>query len=142
MKSPCEVMSIKVLPGLRAMVAMRLVEKHEFSQKAAAERLGTTQKAAAERLGTTQPAVSQYRRMLRGNNNSMLKDDPVIAGMIDSIAEKAANGGSQESLVLESCRVCSHLISTGAMCEIHRKMYPSLEKCDLCNKSGEGLCWK
>ena len=131
MKSPCEVMSIKVLPGLRAMVAMRLVEKHEFSQK-----------AAAERLGTTQPAVSQYRRMLRGSNNSMLKDDPVIAGMIDSIAEKAANGGSQESLVLESCRVCSHLISTGAMCEIHRKMYPSLEKCDLCNKSGEGLCWK
>jgi predicted transcriptional regulator len=131
MKSPCEVMSIKVLPGLRAIVATKLVEKHEFSQK-----------AAAERLGTTQPAISQYRSMLRGNNNGMLKDDPAMMEIIDSIAEKAAKGDGHESLVLETCRVCTHLRSNGAMCEIHRKMYPSLEGCKLCQNSGEGLCWK
>jgi predicted transcriptional regulator len=130
MKSPCEVMSIKVLPGLRAIVATKLVEKHEFSQK-----------AAAERLGTTQPAISQYKSLLRGNNNGMLKDDPAMMEIIDSIADKASKGESQESLVMGMCRVCSHLRSTGVMCEIHRKMYPSLENCTLCQNT-ENLCWK
>ena len=72
----------------------------------------------------------------------MLRDDPAMMEMIDSIAEKAAKGEGQECLVMGMCRVCSHLRSTGAMCGIHRKMYPSLENCTLCQNSGEGMCWK
>ncbi len=121
-------MIMKVLPAVRSALARKLVEKHGFSQK-----------AAAERLGITQPAISQYRRELRGRRNSYLDSDPNLSGMIDNIADRAASGSiSPESLGIEFCRICKYMISSGMACEIHRKMYPSLEKCRVCfEHSGE-----
>ncbi len=122
MKPICEVMVLEVLPGMRAVVARKLVEKHGFSQK-----------VAAERLGTTQPAISQYKRELRGHKVKMFKNNPKVLEMIDSIAKRTASGElSQDQVTLEFCSVCKFMRSSGIVCEIHRKMYPSLENCRIC----------
>ncbi len=107
---------------MRAVVARKLVEKHGFSQK-----------VAAERLGTTQPAISQYKRELRGHKVKMFKNNPKVLEMIDSIAKRTASGElSQDQVTLEFCSVCKFMRSSGIVCEIHRKMYPSLENCRIC----------
>ncbi len=122
MKPICEVMVLEVLPGMRAMVARKLVEKHGFSQK-----------VAAEHLGTTQPAISQYKRELRGHKVKMFKNNPKVLEMMDSIAKRAASGElSQDQVTLEFCSVCKFMRSSGIVCEIHKKMYPSLENCRIC----------
>ncbi len=122
MKPVCEVMVTQILPAIRALVARKLVEKHGFSQK-----------AAAEKLGTSQPAISQYSREIRGYKNHIIKSDPKIMEMIDIIAERVSRGElSQEMLTMEFCNICRYMRSSGMLCEIHRKLYPSLEKCTIC----------
>ncbi len=122
MKPICEVMVLEVLPGIRAIVARKLVEKHGFSQK-----------IAAERLGTTQPAISQYKRELRGHRIKMFKSNPKVLEMIDSLTKRTASGElSQDQITLEFCGICKFMRSSGMVCEIHKKMYPSLENCRIC----------
>ncbi|MCK4497511.1 MAG: hypothetical protein KAU24_04895 [Candidatus Aenigmarchaeota archaeon] len=122
MKPICEVMVLEVLPGIRAIVARKLVEKHGFSQK-----------IAAERLGTTQPAISQYKRELRGHRIKMFKSNPRVLEMIDSLTKRTASGElSQDQITLEFCGICKFMRSSGMVCEIHKKMYPSLENCRIC----------
>lgn len=122
MKPFCEVMVLEVLPGVRSMVARKLVDEHGFSQK-----------IAAERLGTTQPAISQYKRELRGHKLKLFKNNPKVLDMINSIAERTASGElSPDQIVLEFCGMCKYLKSSGIACKIHRDMYPSLEKCRIC----------
>jgi predicted transcriptional regulator len=127
LKPVCEVMVMEILPGLRAMVARKLVEKHGFSQK-----------VAAERLGTTQPAISQYKRKLRGSGLDSLGESPRLMEMIDSIASRAASGGlSQDEITGEFCSVCRFMRSSGLACDFHRRMYPSLENCTICMDGAE-----
>ena len=122
MKPVCEVMVMEVLPGIRAMVARKLVEKH-----------GLSQKAAAEKLGTTQPAISQYKREMRGSKIKSLESSPRLLEMIDSIASRTAGGKlSQDEISSEFCSVCRFMRSSGLACELHRRMYPSLENCTIC----------
>jgi predicted transcriptional regulator len=125
LKPVCEVMVMEILPGIRAMVARKLVEKHDFSQK-----------AAAERLGTTQPAISQYKRKLRGSGLDSLQGSPRLIEMIDSIASRTASGRlSQDEISEEFCSVCRFMRSSGLACDFHRRMYPSLENCTICMDS-------
>ncbi len=122
MKPVCEVMVGEVLPGIRSMLARKLVENHSLSQK-----------AAAEKLGTTQPAISQYKRELRGSRMASLESNPRVIEMIDSIASRAATGKmDHEDISAEFCSICRFMRSSGLMCEFHRKMYPSLENCTIC----------
>jgi predicted transcriptional regulator len=122
MKPVCEVMVMEVLPGIRSMVARKLVEKHGFSQK-----------IAAERLGTTQPAISQYKRELRGSRMKSLEETPRLIEMIDSITSKAASGKlNHDEITSEFCSICHFMRSSGIACEFHRRKYPSLEGCTIC----------
>lgn len=122
MKPFCEVMVLEVLPGVRAMIARELVEEYGFSQK-----------IAAERLGTTQPAISQYKRQLRGHKLKVFKNNPKLLDKIGSITKRTASGElSPDQIIIEFCGICKFLRSSGIACEIHRNMYPSLEKCRVC----------
>jgi predicted transcriptional regulator len=122
MKPVCEVMVMEVLPGIRAMVARKLVEKH-----------GMSQKAAAERLGTTQPAISQYKRELRGSRLRSIAENPELIRIIDSIASRTASGKlGHDEISTELCSVCRFMRKEGLACEFHRRMYPSLESCTVC----------
>ena len=122
MKPVCEVMVSEVLPGVRAMVARKLVEDHGFSQK-----------IAAEKLGTTQPAISQYKRELRGHRIKILKSNQKLLGMINSLAKRTASGEiDKDHVSLEFCVICKYMKSSGLACEIHRRAHPSLENCRIC----------
>ncbi len=122
MKPVCEVMVMEIFPGLRAILARSLMQKHGFSQK-----------AAADRLGTTQPAVSQYMRQLRGSKIKSLESSPRIVQMLEGVAKKAADGSlSPEDISGEFCSVCRFMRKEGLACEYHRRMYPSLENCTMC----------
>ena len=113
---------MEVLPGVRAMVARKLVEKH-----------GLSQKRAAERLGTTQPAISQYKREVRGSKFKSLESSPRVIEMIDEIASKTATGKlNPEDIHGEFCSICKFMRKQGLACEFHRRMYPSLENCTVC----------
>jgi predicted transcriptional regulator len=127
MKPVCEVMVLEILPGIRAILARKLMEKHGFSQK-----------ATAEKLGTTQPAISQYKRELRGSGIKALESSPVIIEMIDSVASRSASGEmSPEEISSEFCSICKLMRKQGLACEFHRKMYPSLENCTVCMDAEE-----
>lgn len=122
MKPICEVMVLDILPGVRALVARKLVEDYGFSQK-----------VAAEKLGTTQPAISQYKRELRGHKVKIFKKNPKLLEMIYSLSERTAKGElSPEQTTLEFCKICEYTRKSGIVCEIHRKMYPSLANCNIC----------
>ncbi len=123
MKTLCELMAIEVLPTVRALIAKRLVEVH-----------GLSQQQAADRLGTTQPAISQYKRELRGYKTNMITRDKKIIEIIDSISRRLASGEiDQQDSALEFCDICRRMRSTGMACELHRKIYPSLQSCTICN---------
>ena len=117
-------MSLEILPTVRALIAKHLVETHGFSQK-----------LAAEKLGTTQPAISQYRRELRGFKTSTLTRDRDLLKIIDSISRRIAAGEiDQQQAALEFCDVCRHMRKKGTACELHRKNNPLLESCNICEK--------
>ena len=121
---------MEVLPGIRAMIARKLVEKH-----------GLSQKKAAERLGTTQPAISQYKREIRGSRFRALESSPRIVEMIDEIAAKTASGRlDQHEITTEFCSICRFMRKEGLVCEFHRRMYPSLEDCTICMNGKEPSC--
>jgi predicted transcriptional regulator len=122
MKPVCEVMVSEILPGVRALVAGKLVEKHSFSQM-----------KAAERLGTTQPAISQYRAGIRGSGIKKLKENAEFMGMVESIADRTASGElSHDMITMEFCRLCRFMRKEGLACEFHRRLYPSLKDCRIC----------
>ena len=124
MKTLCELMSLEILPTVRALVARRLVETHSLSQQ-----------QAADRLGTTQPAISQYKRELRGFKTNLFKNDPKLMEIIDSLSKRMASGEiDQQEATLEFCDICRHMRSSGTACEIHRKIHPSLQSCTICEK--------
>lgn len=74
---PCEVILRYVLPAYRALVVKALIEKHGFSQV-----------AAAKSLGTTQAAISYYLHSKRGNKFVReLEEVPGIRSSVDKIVE-------------------------------------------------------
>lgn len=122
MKPVCEIMVSEILPGIRALVAGKLVEKHSFSQM-----------KAADRLGTTQPAISQYRAGIRGSGIKRLKDNAELMVMVESIADRTASGElSLDMVSMEFCNLCRFMRKEGLACEFHRKLYPSLKDCKIC----------
>ena len=124
-KPLCEVVSQDVLPAVRALVAKRMVESYGFSQK-----------KAAERLGTTQPAISQYMSRLRGQKTRIFSDYPNVLEKINCLAEGIASGEiTTEQTTLRFCEICRLMVKEGLICRMHRDMYPSLSACCICMES-------
>ncbi len=105
MSASCEYVARNFLPLYRAFVAKELVEKH-----------GYTQKQAAERLGTTQPAISQYLSSKRGRKGVANYDE--VAPLVKEAAVKAAESVVRKNMSIEEfsesfCDLCKALQKTG-----------------------------
>ncbi|NIO21318.1 MAG: hypothetical protein GTN76_11430 [Candidatus Aenigmarchaeota archaeon] len=99
MKPFCEYITSEILPGVRALIAKKMIEDH-----------GITQSKAAELLDTTQPAISHYKRDLRGMKISLLKKHPEIMEMVDSIAKRIMSGEvSSKNTDQEFCSICRYM---------------------------------
>jgi len=124
MKPVCEIIVQEILPSVRAMVAVKLTKTY-----------GLSQEQAAKKMGTSQPAISQYKREIRGHKSRVFKQNPKLLDMVDDIAKKIASGElATYDITPEFCRICKYLRSNGIMCELHRKLNPSLQECNVCMK--------
>jgi len=98
MKSHCESVSQNILPAVRALIAMELMDKHKM-----------TQGKVAEKLGVSQAAVSQYSRAIRGSNTKALLNDNDVKKFIQKLSGRIASGeidhknGSEE--MCSACRL-------------------------------------
>jgi len=122
MRPPCEIMTNYILPAVRAQIARELIEKHNF-----------TQVSAANKLGMSQSAMSRYLALNRGSR-TQLSDEFVRS--IRMVAEDLANRDSPSSLTIEeTCRICISLRRSGDFCKLHRELDKEiLDPCDACIK--------
>ncbi len=101
MYPPCEAVARYVLPIFRSLIAKELIEKYNF-----------TQLEAAEKLGTTQAAISQYIHSKRGLKGVKQFEDilPIIQSAASDTARRIANGEiSGEEIMLKFCKLCASL---------------------------------
>lgn len=127
MKPFCEMISVDILPTARALVAHKLIT--EF---------GLTQRQAAERMGMSQPAISQYKRQLRGVKKTVFEESPELQAMVNELAKRLATGqasGTDSTLLF--CTMCKAIRFHGRGCELHRRMDPSLQSCNVCLQNAE-----
>jgi len=98
MKTPCETIVWHVLPVIRKELTKSLVNRHGF-----------TQRKTAIRLGITDATVSRYLSGKRGNidisNKRIIKE-------ISKSAEVIAHG-NKKTVIQETCRICGLLKSSG-----------------------------
>jgi predicted transcriptional regulator len=101
----CEYVARHFLPLYRSFVAKELVEKY-----------GYTQKQAADRLGTTQPAISQYLSSKRGRKG--IPNYDTVAPMVKEAAAKAAETVAKTEMTPEEfgdsfCDLCRKMQEAG-----------------------------
>jgi len=97
----CEIVARYLLPIFRSMVAKELIEKYNF-----------TQIAAAKKLGTTQAAISQYLHSKRGYKGAKQFADllPEIRSLANETAKTIAAGKIEtEDVMRKFCELCTVL---------------------------------
>jgi predicted transcriptional regulator len=120
---PCEVAVKSVVPSIKALLAIELVEKH-----------GMTQEKVAELLGISQSAVSKYTRKVRGY---VIKVDEMVEmeAFVDTLVSSLVEGAYQRAEFLASfCQMCRMIRKTGLMCQFCEKADTNIktEECDFC----------
>ena len=117
-----------VLPAFRSLVARRLIENFNFSQV-----------AAAKKLGTTQASISHYLYSKRGEKMvKQLEDSPPVQAIVDEIAEGiAANKTSPFDAMLQFCKLCEALRSGDLICDWHKGCLMVPESCNVCPSNSQ-----
>jgi len=91
----CEIAAKTIIPALRALLALTLIEKYNM-----------TQIEAARRLGISQPAISYYVHSKRGKTAiSMLKDNEEVMKLIEKAAKDIYEGKNMNA-ALYLCTIC------------------------------------
>jgi len=112
-----------VLPAFRSLVARELIDKYNFSQT-----------AAAEKLGTTQAAISYYLYSKRGDKR--IKQLESISS-VQSAAGEVARGIATDKFsifdaMLKFCELCGALRKREVICNLHKDVISLPEACDVC----------
>jgi len=128
LRPPCELVVRYVLPAFRSLVAQELVKRYHFSQR-----------AAAEKLGTTQASVSYYLYSKRGDKR--MKELESVAS-VRSLVSEVAEGIATEKLasldtMLRFCQLCTALRNRDVICDLHRDITILPENCDVCKRVTE-----
>lgn len=123
MRPPCELVVRYVLPAFRSLVAKELVSRYHFSQR-----------AAAEKLGTTQASISHYLYSKRGDKR--MKELESVAA-VRSLVSEVAEGIATEKLapmdsLLKFCQLCTALRNSDIICDLHRDATVIPDNCDVC----------
>lgn len=130
MRPPCEIVVNKLLPAIRALLVKKLIERHEFSQK-----------EVADRLGVTQAAVSQYLSSTRGNSKlDEILENEKIRSKIEELSDKISKGNKKKKeIIKEFCKICKSITNTGIICNLHKESIEKLaeEECEICFQSGK-----
>lgn len=105
------------------MVARQLIENFNFSQV-----------AAAKKLGTTQASISHYLYSKRGEKMvKQLEASPSVQAIVDEIAEGiAADKTSPFDAMLQFCKLCEALRTGDLICDWHKGCLTVPEACNGC----------
>ena len=119
---PAEIETKTSVPALRALVAKRLINEYNFSQK-----------DTAKLIGVTQAAISNYLRGTRGNLTS-LGDDERIQNIVAEITTMMIEKHELSDIILKFNEACSIIRGNRMLCDIHKKLEPSLDvdNCHVC----------
>ena len=119
---PAEIETKTSVPALRALVAKRLIKEYNFSQK-----------DTAKLIGVTQAAISNYLRGTRGNLTS-LGDDERIQTIVAEITTMMIDKHELSDIISKFNEACSVIRSNRMLCDIHKKLEPSLDvdNCHVC----------
>lgn len=125
MRPPCEIVVRKILPAIRTLLVKDLIERHNFSQK-----------EVAEKLGVTQAAVSQYLSSIRGDKELQdkiqdSKEFEEIKGLSDKISDERA---SKAQSIKDFCDICYLMRREGTLCELHSENTSEMDnECNVCS---------
>jgi predicted transcriptional regulator len=100
MKNPCEIIARHILPAFRSLIAKGLIEEYDFTQVAAAEKLGTTQAAISYYLSSKRG--EKYITLLENNTHVKTKLNEIIEGLV-------TNSFSSEKATGTLCDLCTYL---------------------------------
>ncbi len=119
---PAEIETKTSVPALRALVAKRLINEYNFSQK-----------DTAKLIGVTQAAISNYLRGTRGNLTS-LGDDERIQNIVAEITTMMIEKHELSDIISKFNEACSIIRGNRMLCDIHKKLEPSLDvdNCHVC----------
>ena len=99
MRVACEYVMRELLPGIKAIMAKKMMDDY-----------GLSQVRTASLLEVTQPAISQYKRHLRGKKFESVTGDPNIISFIDELTRKLVKGDiDADEAGHEFCLVCREL---------------------------------
>jgi predicted transcriptional regulator len=123
MRPPCEIVVKYVLPAFRSLVARELIEKHDYSQV-----------AAAEKLATTQAAISQYLCSKRGKRMvKQFENLPTVRNVAKKVASGIADGSlSPMDTMMKLCELCTVLRTKDLVCDMHRYALSLPQVCNAC----------
>jgi predicted fused transcriptional regulator/phosphomethylpyrimidine kinase/predicted transcriptional regulator len=120
-RPPCEIMVVKLLPALRALISHYLIQDYGFTQNKVAQALGVTQASISRGL-------SQLNRFEKYYTPSVHRTAKTFARQL-----------SQDRLGLEEgiaalCTFCTTQKIGGILCQLHREDNPNLAECFVCGK--------
>lgn len=123
MRPPCELVVKLVLPAFRSLVAKDLIEKYNFSQV-----------AAAKKLGTTQAAISYYLYSKRGEKRmKQLEAMPSVRTAANQVASGIVTQRfSPFDSMLKFCELCKALRTKDLVCDLHKGFITVPAACDVC----------
>jgi hypothetical protein len=104
-------------------VAKELIEKYDFSQV-----------AAAEKLGTTQAAISYYLYSKRGDKRiRQLESVSLVQSAASETAQGIAEGKvSATDTMTTFCKLCIALRNQNVICDLHKVLVRLPEGCNMC----------
>jgi predicted transcriptional regulator len=124
MKTACELVSSLVLPILRAWIA-----------EEATKIFGMKQKDVARQLGLSKAAITQYLKRKRADIGLGKRKFKGVESLIRQTARQMASGEVREmELMMQVCKICSHLRNSLVLCELHERVEPKLKgvRCAFC----------
>jgi len=121
MMQPSEIIAVKVLPAIRAQLALTLLKDYDMRQI-----------EVAKRLGITQAAVSHYNTRDKTLDRELLQTFPEIEDRVKSLAARIAQGLSKTEQMAAIEELCRELTKTERFCAYHRR-YSSIDsQCQIC----------
>ena len=123
---PFEIESKAIIPAIRAILALKLIEEY-----------GMREDDVAKAVGITQAAVSNYARCTRGNRKVIERLSSIreIMHIIeDSAADLAQSRIYTPHTMLKFMEICTLIRSTLIICEVHHEIEFEIDKtvCEEC----------
>ncbi|MGA7370828.1 MAG: transcriptional regulator [Nitrososphaeraceae archaeon] len=123
---PFEIESKAIIPAIRAILALKLIEEYDMRED-----------DVAKAVGITQAAVSNYARCTRGNRKVMerLSSTREIMRIVEDIAADLAQSRIYTPhTMLKFIEICNLIRSTLIICEVHHEMESDIDEtvCEEC----------